>query len=64
MTAVTVTQRLRRWADAREQRNTPGGHGRAGTELLRQAADRVEYLEGKVEELEDELAWSVPLEQA
>lgn len=64
MSAVTVTQRLRRWADARETRNTPGGHGKTGTQLLRQAADRIEYLEGKVEELENELAWSVPLEQA
>lgn len=41
----TLTKHLRRWANARESRNTPGGHGKTGTALLRDAADRIESLE-------------------
>ena len=40
-----VVERLRRWADSRDLRN-PGGHGRAGTALLREAATEIERLRG------------------
>lgn len=43
---------LRRWAAAREGRNTPGGHGTTGTAKLRAAADELEALTGRVEQTE------------
>lgn len=33
-----LAARLDRWANARERRNGPGGHGKEGTALLRAAA--------------------------
>ena len=46
----TLCKRLRRWADARDKRLAAGGHaGITGTELLREAADRIEELEMNVE---------------
>lgn len=42
-----LTYRLRRWADAREKRN-PFGHGKTGTALLREAAERIEELEALI----------------
>ena len=44
----SLVARLRRWANARERRNTPGGHGKTGTALLRDAADRLEAVHGNV----------------
>jgi hypothetical protein len=42
---------LRRWADAREKRNTRGGHGATGTALLREAADEIEQLAEALREI-------------
>ena len=38
---LDTTDRLRRWADARAERN-PWGHGTTGTALLREAADVID----------------------
>jgi hypothetical protein len=47
---MTLVAQLRRWATARERRN-PGGHGKTGTALLREAADVIEADTLTVEEL-------------
>lgn len=47
-----LVSRLNRWANARERRNSPGGHGKEGTALLREAASG---LEAQQERLADAL---------
>ena len=47
----TLCKRLRRWADARDKRLAAGGNaGVTGTELLREAAARIEELEAAISE--------------
>jgi hypothetical protein len=49
---LTVEARLDRWAAARERRNGVGGHGKSGTELLREAAKQIRTLETELKNAE------------
>ena len=57
MREMTLPERLERWADAREKRNTPGGHGSTGTALLREAAKRLRALDQEfLDQLDEDYA--------
>lgn len=51
---MTLAAQLVRWAAARDRRN-PTGHGKTGTELLRDAASRVTELEGALRDADEHL---------
>jgi hypothetical protein len=56
MPSQPTVYRLRRWALARERRNGPGAHGKNGTALLREAANRIDELELRLAECETDAA--------
>jgi hypothetical protein len=61
---MTTEEHLERWAAARERRNGPDGHGKTGTNLLREAAQEIRNLKQEIEEIHENYEDWIPQEQA